>query len=42
MREVAQAGTHMPKMEKSGICISTSPEPATPLQTSLEIGEENA
>ena len=42
MREVACPGTRMPKMEKSGVYIPTSSEPATPLQVSQEIGEADA
>jgi hypothetical protein len=32
----------MQKMEKFGVFISTLPEPATPLQSSLQIGEGDA
>jgi len=42
MRGVAYVGTHMPKMEKPGIRVSTSSEPATPLQSFLPNGGEDA
>ena len=39
---MAYTGTRMPKMEKSGVYISTSPGLATPLHPSSQIGEGDA